>query len=60
MYSVSYSSGSTTEIAATPDGCIDSLSLHGELQENVDMRQPEGFILEGTEHPVCRLKHGIY
>ena len=28
--------------------------LHGELQEEVYMRQPEGFIQEGTERLVCR------
>ena len=30
--------------------------LTGDLQEDVYMRQPEGFILEGKLHMVCKLK----
>ena len=34
--------------------------LNGELEEEVYMRQPEGFIAEGQEHLVCKLKKNIY
>ena len=34
--------------------------LNGELEEEVYMRQPEGFITEGQEHLVCKLKRSIY
>lgn len=34
--------------------------LHGELSEEVYMEQPEGYIVPGQEHLVCRLKRSIY
>lgn len=34
--------------------------LHGELDEEVYMEQPEGFVKEGKEGLVCRLKRSIY
>lgn len=34
--------------------------LNGDLQEDVFMRQPEGFIPKGKEHMVCKLKKSIY
>ena len=34
--------------------------LNGRLEEVVYMRQPEGFVAEGSEHLVCRLKRSIY
>jgi hypothetical protein len=34
--------------------------LNGELEEVVYMRQPQGFIAEGQEHLVCKLKKCIY
>ena len=34
--------------------------LNRELEEEVYMRQPEGFIAEGQEHLVCKLKRSIY
>ena len=34
--------------------------LHGELSEEVYMEQPEGYIVPGKEHMVCRLKRSIY
>ncbi len=34
--------------------------LNGELKEEVYMKQPEGFVVEGKEHPVCKLNRSIY
>ena len=34
--------------------------LNGELEEEVYMRQPDGFVTEGQEHLVCKLKRSIY
>ena len=34
--------------------------LNGKLEEDVYMRQPEGFVTKGQEHLVCKLKKSIY
>ena len=34
--------------------------LNGELEEEVFMSPPEGFIKTGQEHKVCKLKRSIY
>ena len=34
--------------------------LNGKLDDDVYMRQPEGFVSEGQEHLVCKLNKGIY
>ena len=34
--------------------------LNGVLEEEIFMRQPEGFVGEGQEHLVCRLKRSLY
>jgi len=33
--------------------------LNGDMEEEVYMKQPENFILEGNDHLVCRLKKSI-
>ena len=39
---------------------VTTVFLNGELEEEVYMRQPEGFITDGEEHLVCKLKKSIY
>ena len=39
---------------------VSTAFLHGELTDEVYMRQPEGFIEPGKEHLVCHLKRSIY
>ena len=34
--------------------------LNGDLEENVYMAQPKGFVIEGKERMGCRLKKSIY
>ena len=34
--------------------------LNGDLEKNVYMAQPRGFVVEGKEHMGCRLKKSIY
>ena len=34
--------------------------LHGVLDEEIYMEQPEGFIANGKEDKVCRLMHSLY
>ncbi|KAL5768311.1 hypothetical protein ACOSQ2_015094 [Xanthoceras sorbifolium] len=34
--------------------------LHGELEEQIYMQQPQGFIVEGKEDHVCLLKKSLY
>ena len=34
--------------------------LHGDLEEEIYMEQPEGFVEPGKEQLVCRLKKSLY
>ena len=34
--------------------------LNGELDEEIYMRQPEGYAVQGSEHLVCRLRKSLY
>ena len=34
--------------------------LHGDLQEEIYMEQPKGFVATDQEHLVCRLKKSLY
>ena len=34
--------------------------LHGDLQEEIYMEQPKGFVASGHEHLVYRLKKSLY
>ena len=39
---------------------VSTAFLHGELSEEVYLKQPEGFVEPGKENLVCHLKHSIY
>ena len=39
---------------------VQTAFLNGVLQEEVYMRQPEGYAVKGSEHKVCRLRRSIY
>jgi hypothetical protein len=34
--------------------------LHGDLEEEIYMKQPEGFLVKGNKYLVCKLKRSIY
>ena len=34
--------------------------LHGDLDKKIYMQQPEGFVVPGKEHMVCKLTRSIY
>ena len=34
--------------------------LHGDMDEKIHMKQPVGFIEEGKEEMVCKLKKSLY
>ena len=34
--------------------------LHGDLEEEIYMRQPQGYVVKGKEKLVCKLKKSLY
>ena len=34
--------------------------LHGDLEEDIYMIQPEGFVVQGQENLVCKLRKSLY
>ena len=39
---------------------VKTVFLHGELEEEIYMKQPEGYIQEGQENNVCLLTKSLY
>ena len=39
---------------------IKTAFLHGDLEEDIYMRQPQGFIVQGKESLVCKLRKSLY
>ena len=39
---------------------ITAAFLNGKLEEEVYMRQPEGFVESGKQHLVCKQEHSLY
>ena len=39
---------------------VQTAFLHGDLDEELYMKQPEGYVILGKEHLVCKLKRSLY
>ena len=51
--------GNTKWMENSSNGCEDYF-LDGDLKENMFMSQPEGFVVKGQEHKVCKLIESLY
>ncbi|GJU52704.1 zinc finger, CCHC-type containing protein [Tanacetum coccineum] len=50
----------TWVLSDLPPGCKPLVFLNCDLDEEVYMKQPEGFIMPGNEHKVCKLVKSLY
>jgi hypothetical protein len=39
---------------------VKTMFLHGDLEEEIYMKQPEGFAVKGKKELVCKLKRSLY
>jgi hypothetical protein len=39
---------------------VKTMFLHGDLEEEIYMKQPEGFVVKGKKYLVCKLKRSLY
>ncbi|GKG30570.1 zinc finger, CCHC-type containing protein, partial [Tanacetum coccineum] len=39
---------------------VKTIFLNGDLEEEAYMKQPEGFVMPGNEHKVCKLVKSLY
>jgi hypothetical protein len=39
---------------------VKTMFLHGDLEEEIYMKQPKGFVVKGNKELVCELKRSIY
>jgi hypothetical protein len=39
---------------------VKTMFLHGDLEEEIYMKQPEGFVVKGKKDLVCKLKRSLY
>ncbi|GKB92923.1 zinc finger, CCHC-type containing protein [Tanacetum coccineum] len=48
-----------TQSSDTSNGCQNNI-FNGDLEEEVYIKQPEGFVMPGNEHKVCKLVESLY
>jgi hypothetical protein len=39
---------------------VKTMFLHGDLEEQIYMKQPKGFVVKGNKEFVCKLKISLY
>ena len=52
-------------LAASPDLEVEQMNvktdfLHSDLEEEIYMEQPEGFVVNGKQNHVCKLRKSLY